>query len=59
MTDLQRFEHLFYEIGIEYEKTTLTNERTELDISEESMAHGCGLGVQFGKDGKFYMFVTE
>lgn len=59
MTDLQRFEHLFYEIGIEYEKSTLTNGRTELDISVESMAHGCGLGVQFDKDGKFYMFVAE
>ena len=59
MTDLQRFEHLFYEIGIEYEKISLTNERTELDISVESMAHGCELGVQFDKDGKFYMFVTE
>ena len=59
MTDLQRFEHLFYEIGIEYEKSTLANGRTELDISVESMAHGCGLGVQFDKDGKFYMFVTE
>lgn len=59
MTDLQRFEHLFCEIGIEYEKSTLTNGRTELDVSEESMAHGCGLGVQFDKYGKFYMFVTE
>ena len=58
MTDLQRFEHLFYEIGIEYEKTTLTNERTELDISEESMAHGCELSIQFEPDGKFKMFVT-
>lgn len=59
MTDLQRFEHLFYEIGIEYEKTSLINGNTEFDISEDSMAHGCGLGVQFDKDGKFYMFVTE
>lgn len=59
MTDLEKFENLFYEIGIEYEKISLTNERTELDISVESMAHGCGLGVQFDKDGKFYMFVTE
>lgn len=59
MTDLQRFEHLFYEIGIEYEKTSLINGNTEFDISVESMAYGCGLGVQFDKDGKFYMFVTE
>lgn len=59
MTDLQKFEHLFYEIGIEYEKTSLINGNTEFDISEESMAYGCGLGVQFDKDGNFYMFVTE
>lgn len=58
MTDLQRFEHLFYEIGIEYEKTSITNERTELDISEKSMSHGCGLGIQFDKEDNFYMFVT-
>lgn len=58
MTDLQRFEQLFYEIGIECEKSTLTNGRTELDISEESMAHGCELSIQFESDGKFKMFVT-
>ena len=58
MTDLERFEHLFYEIGIEYDKTRMENGRIELDIDEESMAHGCELGIQFEGNGKFYMFVS-
>lgn len=58
MTDLERFEHLFYEIGVEYEKTSMVNGRTELEISEESMGYGCELGIQFDNNSKFYMFVT-
>lgn len=58
MTDLEKFEHLFYDIGIEYEKTTLASGNTELDINDESMAHGCELSIQFEKDGTFKMFIT-
>ena len=59
MTDLERFEHLFREVGIQYEKSILASGRTELDIEDKSMAHGCELEIQFDKDGKFYMFLTS
>ena len=59
VTDLESFKQLFNNLGITYEEATLINGNIELDIDDESMAHGCELSIQFYEDGNFKMFVTS
>ena len=56
MNDLDKFEKLFNDLGIEY---TISNNKLSVNdnyIIEESYSYGKALDIAFSKDGKFLGF---
>lgn len=56
MSDLEKFEQLFNELGIKY---SISNKKLSVDINhiyEETYSYGKALDISFSDEGKFLYF---